>query len=72
MDGKQQQQTLRPVSLAPVNKNAVINIDSSSSSSEKTSRRGDHEEDTADSRARPGASKVYWFVLELNVALLIG
>ena len=53
---------LRPVSLSAVNRGAVIDIESSLSSSEKTLTRGsltrDVEEDTADSRAIALASKV--------------
>ncbi|XP_027123262.1 uncharacterized protein [Coffea arabica] len=60
LDGKQQHM-LRPVSLSAVNRGAVIDIESSLSSSEKTLTRGsltrDVEEDTADSRAIALASK---------------
>ncbi|KAL3528842.1 hypothetical protein ACH5RR_008164 [Cinchona calisaya] len=50
LDGKRQH-TLKPVSLSPVNRSSVIDIESSLSSSEKTLTRGDVEEDTGDSRA---------------------
>ncbi|CAI9114026.1 OLC1v1014643C2 [Oldenlandia corymbosa var. corymbosa] len=56
LDGKQQH-SLRPVSVAHVNRSSVIDIDSSLSSSGKTSTRGDEEIDTADSRVRSVALK---------------
>ncbi|XP_044487604.1 uncharacterized protein LOC123212505 isoform X2 [Mangifera indica] len=61
-DGKQNQMP-RPISLSPVNKNAVINLDSSLSSSENLSVRSGSaraespEQDTGDSRTATGSWK---------------
>ncbi|KAK4803131.1 hypothetical protein SAY86_001334 [Trapa natans] len=62
-DGKQTQSSVRPVPLSPGNRNSVIDIESSLSSSENTSIRsgsikGDNpEEDTGNSRATKGRGK---------------
>ncbi|KAA8541883.1 hypothetical protein F0562_023035 [Nyssa sinensis] len=62
LDGKQSFM-LRPVSLSPVNRSSVIDIESSLSSSENASTRSGSarieslEQDTGDSRAVSGASK---------------
>ena len=65
LDGKQNHM-LRPVSLSPVNRSTVIDLESSLSSSENASTRSGFaradslEQDTGDSRAVAGASKVYF------------
>ncbi|XP_016514337.1 uncharacterized protein LOC107831121 [Nicotiana tabacum] len=60
MDGKQQNHMLRPISLSPVHKSSVIDLESSLSSAD-TSRAGSKieslEQDTGDSRAAALASK---------------
>lgn len=62
LDGKQNH-VLRPVSVSPVNRSSVIDIESSLSSSENTSARHgsarveSFEQDTGDSRAAAGALK---------------
>lgn len=61
LDGKQQSHMLRPISLSPVHKSSVIDLESSLSSAD-TSRAGSKieslEQDTGDSRAAALASKV--------------
>ncbi|KAJ8560679.1 hypothetical protein K7X08_022539 [Anisodus acutangulus] len=60
LDGKQQNHMLRPISLSPVHKSSVIDLESSLSSAD-TSRAGSKiesfEQDTGDSRAAALASK---------------
>lgn len=60
LDGKQQNHMLRPISLSPVHKNSVIDLESSLSSAD-TSRGGSKieslEQDTGDSRAAALVSK---------------
>lgn len=62
-DGKQNHMS-RPISLSPINKNAVIDLESSLSSSENLSIRSGSaraespEQDTGDSRSATGSWKV--------------
>lgn len=62
----------RPIPLSPVNRSAVIDIDSSPSSSENVSRRSGYfkaespDQDTGDSRSA-GASKVYFIVNQIDL-----
>ena len=63
---------LRAVPLSPVNRRAVIDLESSLSSSENASTRlglariESLEQDTGDSRATAGAFKVYYLLLKFN------
>lgn len=76
-DGKQNQMP-RPISLSPVNKNAVINLDSSLSSSENLSVRSGSaraespEQDTGDSRTATGSWKVQFSHYSLIIILAVG
>ncbi|XP_031376391.1 uncharacterized protein LOC116192095 isoform X2 [Punica granatum] len=62
-DGKQARMSVKPIPLSPVNRNSVIDLESSLSSSENTSirsgsTRGENlEEDTGDSRASKGRGR---------------
>lgn len=75
-DGKQNH-TLRPVSVSPVPKSSVVEIESSLSSSEKilprsgSSRRDGTDEDTGDSKASSGFYKVIpWSFRNVNSFML--